>query len=1288
MLDFYKIKTAVSENKRTGRMTVKIYPVFVVKTNSCDLMTKGGDFYAVWDDENKMWSQDEQTVIDLIDSDISKKTEEVQKKYKDSDRIIVEPLYMEDSHSGSIDSWHKYVQKQLRANYHNLDESIIFLSDKTTRLDYASKRLDYDMAPGDISAYDELMSTLYTPKERDKLEWAIGAIISGDSKHIQKFIVLYGDPGSGKSTFLNIVEMLFKPYMSTFDAKAIGSGTNAFALETFRDNPLVSIQHDGDLSRIEDNTKINSIVSHEELVVNEKFRAQYVTKFNTFLFMGTNRPVKISEAKSGITRRLIDVYPSGEKLSYKRYRQIMKTIPTELGAIAQYCLDRYEELGETYYDSYIPIEMIGATNDFYNFVMDKYDLYLEQDSTNLNETWKWYTAFCENYNVHRQMERKIVGLELKNYFREFKQEAVVNGKHIRNYYSGFMKEKFMTTDDDLVPVPNDKANPFTSDISLIDTLYADCPAQYASANGTPVQSWNNVTTTLKDIDTSKLHYVLIPKNHIVIDFDIKDKNGNKSFESNLKAAMKWPETYMELSKSGGGIHLHYIYDGDPTKLSSVYDDDIEIKVFTGKMSLRRQLTKCNNKQVAVIRDGLPLKGEKSMINFEGLKNEKALRTQIEKCLRKEHHGHTKPEVDFIFKTLNDAYANKDLHYDVSDLRPRVLAFAANSTHNADFCVNLVSKMRFTSEEPGAPADYESDELVFFDVEVFPNLFVVVWKKRGGAAVKMINPSPQDMLDLMKLKLVGFNCRRYDNHIIYARSVGYSLIQLFELSQRIINGSKNAMFREAYNVSYTDVYDFCATKMSLKKWEIKLGIKHQELGLKWDEPVPEELWNKVAEYCVNDVVATEAVFDENQGDFTARKILADITGLTVNDTTNTLTTKLIFGDEKHPVLNYVDLSKEFPGYEYVNGKNMYKGEDVGKGGYVYAEEGLYYGNIVTFDSASHHPHSIKAMNLFGEHTQNYVDLMNTRIFIKHKDYESAKKLFGGKLAPYLKDESMAKSLSKALKIAINSVYGLTSAAFDNPFRDPRNVNNVVALRGALFMVDLRDEVQKRGFKVIHIKTDSIKILNPTEELSKFINEFAEKYGYEFEIEHKFTKMCLVNDAVFIAKLSDDDPENPGKWMATGAEFAQPYVYKKLFSHEPIEFKDMCETKSVTSSLYLDMNENLPEGEHNYQFIGKVGLFCPIKPGCGGGLLLREKDGKYYSATGAKGYRWLEATTVSELGKVNDIDHTYYQKLVDSALADINKFGDPEIFRSDTIVVEPPMTPVEPSHLDIESDELPF
>ena len=61
-------------------------------------------------------------------------------------------------------------------------------------------------------------------------------------------------------------------------------------------------------------------------------------------------------------------------------------------------------------------------------------------------------------------------------------------------------------------------------------------------------------------NVSKLHYVKVPENHIVIDFDIKDESGKKSFEKNFIAASKWPATYAELSKSEAGIHLHYIYD--------------------------------------------------------------------------------------------------------------------------------------------------------------------------------------------------------------------------------------------------------------------------------------------------------------------------------------------------------------------------------------------------------------------------------------------------------------------------------------------------------------------------------------------------------------------------------------------------------------------------------------------------------------------------------------------------------------------------------------------------------
>ena len=65
------------------------------------------------------------------------------------------------------------------------------------------------------------------------------------------------------------------------------------------------------------------------------------------------------------------------------------------------------------------------------------------------------------------------------------------------------------------------------------------------------------------------------------------------------------------------------------------------------------------------------------------------------------------------------------------MRPKILAFANNSSHQADYCIKLVSQMSFKSEEPSIATDsYETDDLVFFDVEVFPNLFVVVWKCRG------------------------------------------------------------------------------------------------------------------------------------------------------------------------------------------------------------------------------------------------------------------------------------------------------------------------------------------------------------------------------------------------------------------------------------------------------------------------------------------------------------------------------------------------------------------------------
>lgn len=897
MLDFLMIST-----RSTKRGVIEIYPKFIIKKSS-DLMIRGGDFYAIWVEERGLWSTDEQDALSIIDKYLDKYAEENKGKFEGHVRI----MHMWDAESGMIDTWHKYCQKQMRDSFHQLDDKLIFSNTKVSKKDYSSKRLPYPLEKGNVSAWDKLISTLYSPEERHKIEWSIGAIVTGDSKHIQKFMVFYGSAGTGKSTILNVIQKLFEGYYSVFDARALGSSSNSFALESFKTNPLVAIQHDGDLSRIEDNTRLNSLVSHELMTVNEKFKAAYSNRFNAFLYMGTNKPVKITDAKSGLIRRLIDVTPSGNKLTKREYDDVTKRIDFELGAIAKYCEDIYRK-DPGAYDDYVPVSMLGASNDFYNFVLDSYFTFKEQEDVPLKSAWELYKTYCDEANVPYPFSKRIFKEELKNYFRDYKDRYTKNDTRMRSVYIGFRADKFEDEEKEEVQIPKIKLIEFNSTESIFDKDCGKYPAQYATSKGTPSKKWDNVTTTLDDINTKELHYVKVPENHIVIDFDIPDENGEKSLERNVEEASKWPPTYAEFSKSGKGVHLHYIYTGDPKKLSAIYADHIEVKVYSGKSSLRRKLTKCNNLPIATISSGLPLKGEDKVVNFEAIKTEKGIRTLIKKNMKKEIHPGTKPSIDFIYKILDDAYKS-ELKYDVSDMKPAVLSFAASSTHQADYCIKLVNKMQFKSEEPSLPVGSRpEDQIVFYDIEIFPNLFLVNWKYEGEdkPVVRMINPKPAEIEELIKYKLVGFNCRRYDNHMLYARLMGYNNQQLFNLSQKIITEGKG-FFGEAYNISYTDVYDFAAKKQSLKKWEIELGIHHQELGLPWDQPVPEEQWTQVAEYCDNDVIATEAVFHKLKGDFTAREILADLAGMSVNDTTNTLTTRIIFGKERHPNLVYTDLA---------------------------------------------------------------------------------------------------------------------------------------------------------------------------------------------------------------------------------------------------------------------------------------------------------------------------------------------------------------------------------------------
>lgn len=1280
-------KPVVIERQRTKHLDV--CPDFFVGTPD-NFMVRGGKFYAIYDERTGLWRTDEKHVQVIVDDELYRYADELQREIdansdsKSHRKVVVKS--MRSFNSTSWNNYRNYVTKMFDTFVH-LDETLIFSNFEPTLTDYASKTLPYPLLEGSIDAYDEIMSTLYTPMERAKLEWAIGAIVSGDSKTLQKFIVLKGPPGTGKSTFLNIVQQLFEGYYSIFEAKALTSNNDAFGTAAFKDNPLVAIDHDGDLSRIDDMTRLNSIVSHEEIKINEKHKAKYNWIPKCFLFVSSNDAAKVPSSLSGITRRMIDVEPSGDTIPKGRYIQLMNLVTHELGAIAHHCLQVYKKMGPNYYDVYKPTKMMSQTNIIFNFVEDNHEKLGREEGVLLKSVYDLFKQYCEEVSIEYKMPRHKFREELKPYFETFiEREKGPGNTTIRSIYRGFIPDKFinnMSLTD--VDTSNGKLILELSDTaSLLDSEFSGRPAQLASAQETPLQRWDDVRTTLQDVDTSKTHYVRPPDNHIVIDFDLKGDDGHKSLERNLETASAFPPTYSELSKSGLGVHLHYTWGGDVEQLSRIYGDGIEVKVFTGKSALRRKLTKCNNTPIATLNTGLPLKGADKLVNFDLNMNERMLRSMIIKNLGKHYHADTNSSVSYIHKLLDDAYKS-NIPYDVTDLRQRVLTFATNSTNNAERCLKLVNKMQFKSEQPSeSPDNYKSDELVFFDVEVFRNYFIIVWKRAGGKHVVMVNPSPIEIEPILRMMLVGFNCRRYDNHIVYAAWQGYSNAQLFDLSQRIITNSKNSTISEAYNLSYADVYDFSSTKQSLKKWEIKLRLKHKEMEVDWNEPLPEDKLKAVIDYCCDDVDATEATFENNRADFVARQIIADLSGLKVNDTTQMHAGRFLFGRDQRPYekFNYVNLADQFKGYTFDMGKSYYRGELVGEGGYVHSEPGSYV-NVAVLDVVSMHPWSLRNMNMFGPYQEKFNELLDARVAIKHKDFDKARVLMGGVLAKYIDDPSVdLDALAYALKIVINSVYGFTAAKFENKFKDPRNKDNIVAKRGALFMIDLKHAVQERGFTVAHIKTDSIKISNATPEIIEFVNEFGRQYGYEFEHENTYDRFCLVNNAVYIARDANETVycrnkkckhkwktlaangvcsecgREYTKWTATGTQFAVPYVFKTLFSKQAIVFDDLCEEKSVTTSMYLQFKDQDP------YFIGKVGLFSPIKEDKEGCVLLRKgAEDKFSAVTGTKGYLWLESETVKALGKEDDVDHGYYHKLVDAAIDSISKHCDFEWFVAD-------------------------
>lgn len=1268
-MDFVKI---VENEDQRGRIVIS--PLY--NRINKDAVAKGGKLNAYWNDHE--WVSIEQSDTQLL-ADIDQALYSYKnKKYPtNNDITLLLPSY--------IPSASKEYDRFVRAYKGNVDivfnQKIFFKDDTPKREDYSTTKLSYTPTRGATPIFDKIMTKWYTNRDIEILLWFIGATLTNNMANIQKFIFIYGSGGSGKGSFLKILEHLFQDYAQNISLKKLASNSQ-FANSEVKEIPVL-IDGETDLSRIDNKENFLALTAHEELWVEKKGKDPYPVRFTGLLVTASNKPYDMGNSKSGLGRRLVAVYPTGEKFSTDEYYNLMDQVMFETAYIAQRAIDVFNHYGIEYVNNLEEdYKMRVETDDMFNFIRENVRHGYLKETTTLNVAAEAYKAFLEMNEWSTKSYRNRIKAELKDYYKEYYEVKRIDGKKLYNVYQGLKMEKIFPEEyrDDNI-VMHKSLPDFNSDFNLFAD--GDEIAQPSNNDGNPQKQWAKVKTKVKELDQSKLHWVQLAPNRIRIDFD------KPTLEENLELSKSYPPTYGELSRSGKGIHLHYIYDGDVSRLDTQKHNDIEVKVSKGNSSVRRMFQKSNGLPLAHISDGLPLKEENKMYNDikQFVTTEESMRKEIQRALRKEHHGATKPEIDFIFKILEDA-KDQGVLYDLRDLRQDVLLFAMNSTNQQEAALEVYNKMPFSTimdliDTPQLDISDGSDltkpktsgyfkvpdkDLYFFDIEVFQNLLMVSWKRYGEQDITTwYNPSQEEIEWLLDKPLVGFNNRGYDNHIMYAALIGKTPYELFEASKNIIDGGPNAKFAGGYSLAYTDVYDFSNTKQSLKKWEVELGLPHDELEFEWDKPLPQEDWERAAEYNRNDVYATEEVFKHLNADYEARLMLAALTNRPVSTPTNALSGFFLFGNEPRPQEKfiYTDLSEQFPGYtrewkevqtkkrgtnEIITKRKpvfSYRGEDPSNGGYVYSQPGVYE-DAVEFDIESMHPNSLIQLNYFGPYTQRYAELVKARWHIKHaknhdgslnrEHIEAAKELLDGQLVPYLTDDADFSGLAYALKIVVNAVYGMTSASFDNKFKHKDNTDNIVAKRGALFMIDLKFAVEEQGYTVIHIKTDSIKVANADEKIAKFISDFAGDYGYSVGVAGEYDRMALVNKAVLIAHYKDGDEK---AWHAIGSEFAMPVVHKTLFTHEDLELDDYIVTKSTKAGpMYLDN-----------KFVGKIGRFYASKTGHT--LEWESKDGKRLAPAGTKGFLFRDAV---ELQNLYDLDINYYDTMVVDALKHIASVGD--------------------------------
>lgn len=314
------------------------------------------------------------------------------------------------------------------------------------------------------------------------------------------------------------------------------------------------------------------------------------------------------------------------------------------------------------------------------------------------------------------------------------------------------------------------------------------------------------------------------------------------------------------------------------------------------------------------------------------------------------------------------------------------------------------------------------------------------------------------------------------------------------NKSISNRKKKRSFRslDLYNVFLCQYSDIAEIAKEIGKYNIELNYEQQ-------------------------VEIISIFFANNQEKFQFYKTMATIADLSILSTPYEILNKLIYGkdSQKESIFNESnvsigDIKNIFPEFSNINENFYYNDVLLNSGGFNKVIPGVYH-NVVSIDIDSAYPNAIIALNYFNEYTKNFKLLLELKKLQANSNFDSVKEKIACSFGKTLSEDEL-KVLKKYFKLFINMTYGY--------IQKKSNVN-LVSLYVSSFMLSIANFIEQQGYKIVHIQTDSIKIIGCTDDLLESIQNYAKKYLFSFKIEQKYTELYLFDSLNSVGIIEDSN-----------------------------------------------------------------------------------------------------------------------------------------------------------------------